>query len=74
MKRLRTETAKPKKPMRKPDAPRPGYRRWTTQIRLELFEDFRKVAENEDKVLIDAVDEALSHWTYLETDHDEQAN
>jgi hypothetical protein len=69
MKRLRTETPKAKKPMRKPDAPRPGYRRWTTQVRLELFEDFRKVAENEDKVLIDAVEEALSNWTYQDGDN-----
>jgi hypothetical protein len=64
MKRLRTETAKAKKPLRKPDAPRPGYKRWTTQVKIDLFEDFMKVAANEDKVLIDAVEEALENWTY----------
>jgi hypothetical protein len=70
MKKLRTPEPlqKVKKLARKYDAPRPGYRRWTTQVRLDLFEDFMKVARNEDKVLIDAVDEALTHWTYLETE------
>lgn len=72
MKRLRVSTPKPKKTMRKPDAPRPGYRRWTTQVRLDLFADFIKVAENEDKVLIDAVEEALENWTYHEGDIHEQ--
>jgi hypothetical protein len=68
MKRLRTETAKAKKPLRKRDAPRPGYKRWTTQVRIDLFEDFMKVAANEDKVLIDAVEEALENWTYHDGD------
>jgi len=71
MRRLRVEIPKIKKPLRKPDAPRPGYRRWTTQVRLDLFEDFMKVAANEDKVLIDAVEEALTNWTYYDGDiHD----
>jgi hypothetical protein len=68
MKRLRTETAKAKKPLRKRDAPRPGYKRWTTQVRIDLFDDFMKVAANEDKVLIDAVEEALENWTYHDGD------
>jgi hypothetical protein len=70
MKRLRTPEPlkKVEKIARRYDAPRPGYRRWTTQVRLDLFEDFVKVARNEDKVLIDAVDEALTNWTYEETD------
>jgi hypothetical protein len=68
MKRLRTETAKTKKPLRKPDAPRPGYKRWSTQIKVELLKDFYRVAANEDKVLIDAVEEALSNWTYQDGD------
>ena len=64
MRKLRVSTPKERKPARKYDAPRPGYRRWTTQVRLNLFEDFVKVAANENKVLIDAVEEALTNWTY----------
>lgn len=53
---------------RKYDAPRVGYRRWTTQVRIDLFKDFCREAENEDKVLIDAVEEALTNWTYHDGD------
>lgn len=71
MKRLRVNKPKQKQ-SRRYDAPRQGYRRWTTQVRLDLFADFCKVAENEDKVLIDAVEEALSNWTYYDGDvHDQ---
>jgi|DEB19_MinimDraft_3_1074340.scaffolds.fasta_scaffold72213_2 hypothetical protein len=68
MKRLRVEKPNKPKQVRRYDAPRAGYRRWTTQVRLDLFEDFCKVAANEDKVLIDAVEEALENWTYHEGD------
>jgi len=56
------------KTTRKPDAPRPGYRRWTTQVRMDLYEKFCEIAANEDKVLIDAVEEALTNWTYHDGD------
>lgn len=56
------------KAIRRYDAPRKGYKRWTTQVRIELFEEFCKVAANEDKVLIDAVEEALFNWTYPDGD------
>lgn len=59
---------KPLKAKRRFDEPRPGYRRWTTQVRLDLFEQFRTMAANEDKVLIDAVEEALENWVNVETD------
>lgn len=64
MKKLRTEKPINKKELRKFDAPRPGYKRWSTQVKVELLKDFYQVAENEDKVLIDAVEEALENWTY----------
>lgn len=57
-----------KQPVRRYDAPRPGYKRWTTQVNIELFKAFCTVAENEDKTLIDAVEEALTNWTYTEGD------
>lgn len=60
-----------KPPTRKYDAPRTGYRRWTTQVKIDLFEKFCEVAANEDKVLIDAVEEALTNWTYTEGDDHE---
>jgi hypothetical protein len=68
MKRLRTEKPKSNKPIRKFDAPRPGYKRWTTQVKVELLADFYQVAANEDKVLIDALEEALTNWTYHDGD------
>ena len=64
MKKLRVLKPIGKKELRKPDAPRPGYKRWSTQVKVELLKDFYQVAENEDKVLIDAVEEALQNWTY----------
>ena len=71
MKKLRTNKPLKTKTKRPYDAPRQGYRRWTTYVKLDLFSDFCKVAENEDKVLIDAVEEALENWTYHEGDMDE---
>jgi hypothetical protein len=68
MKRLRTEKPKTNKLIRKFDAPRPGYKRWTTQVKVELLADFYQVAANEDKVLIDALEEALTNWTYHDGD------
>jgi hypothetical protein len=68
MKRLRVVKPSGKKEPRKPDAPRPGYKRWSTQVKVELLKDFYEVADNEDKVLIDAVEEALSNWTYQDGD------
>jgi hypothetical protein len=68
MKRLRTEKPKNNKSIRKFDAPRPGYKRWTTQVKVELLADFYQVAANEDKVLIDALEEALTNWTYHDGD------
>ena len=68
MRKLRTEKPTGKKEFRKPDAPRPGYKRWSTQVQIKLLTDFFQVAANEDKVLIDAVEEALSNWTYQDGD------
>lgn len=51
---------------RKYDAPRPGYRRWTTQVEIKLFNEFRKTAEKEGKTLIDAIKEAMENWTYVD--------
>ena len=59
---------------RKPgyDAPRDGYQRWAIQVKSELLKRFKLVAENEDKTLIDAHQEALENWVnYDEKDkHD----
>jgi len=69
MTQRRYKSSKPNdKTTRIKDAPRPGYRRWTTQVRIDLFEKFCEVAANEDKILIDAVDEALTNWTHHEGD------
>lgn len=51
---------------RKYDAPRPGFRRWTVQVEIKLFEEFKEVARKENKSLIDAVREAMENWTYVE--------
>ena len=68
MPKLRTEKPLKLKQSRRYDAPRFGYIRWSTQVKPELLKDFKKVAENEDKVLIDAVEEALTNWTYYTGD------
>lgn len=51
---------------RKYDDPRPGYRRWTVQVDMKLFNDFKKMADKEGKTLIDAMKEAMENWTYTE--------
>lgn len=59
---------RPRLSNRKFDDPRPGYVRWTTQVREKLLKEFKKVADKENKTLIDAVNEALENWTYAEND------
>ncbi len=53
---------------RKYDDPRPGYQRWTVQVRKKLLKDFKGVADKEDKSYVDAINEALENWTYVEND------
>ncbi len=49
------------------DAPRIGYRRWTSFVNSELLEKFKAVAKKEGKSYVDALEEALENWTYYET-------
>lgn len=56
-----------KNPSRKKyDEPRPGFRRWTMYVDIKLFEQFKKIAQLENKSLIDALKEAMENWTYVE--------
>jgi hypothetical protein len=53
------------------DAPKDGYQRWTTYIKTELLEQFKMVAANEDKTLVEAIEEAVINWAYPDGDtHD----
>jgi hypothetical protein len=44
------------------DAPRDGFKRWTTYVRIDLFQDFKRVANAREVSLIDAINEAMKDW------------
>lgn len=58
------------KQKRKYDAPKPGYQRFTAYVSIKLVNDFKKIANLEQKTFSAALEEAMKNWTYTETDND----
>jgi hypothetical protein len=58
------------KPKRKYDAPKEGYQRFTAYVSIKLVNDFKKIANLEQKTFSAALEEAIQNWTYTETDND----
>lgn len=50
------------------DIPLPGWRRWSCHVQIELLEQFKAVAETENKSLKAALDEALKNWVNFENE------
>ena len=53
------------------DKPPEGYQRYTVYIKTALLERFKKVANAEDKSLVQAVEEAIENWTNWDGDKHE---
>jgi len=48
------------------DKPREGYVRYTIYLDAELLQKFKDMAAEEGKSMLDAANEAIGNWVYVE--------
>lgn len=50
------------------DKPREGYVRYTIYLDAELLQKFKDIAAQEGKSMLEAANEAIGNWVYVENE------